>query len=202
MAWLTLINALFLPGKPILGSTGIALRDNIEAGHRAAAGAPIGINAGWHPYDRTVISGTETGLIYDFGVHGAVSAIDTPDFEDGFEYALVVRGLSRSGAIGTELILSLYLATSASWAQVFSNGGGDPTATQDAYLEILTPRIVSRIHPVNAFARSNGSGEVNSAGSVLLYNATAQKIGKARLSSFSATIDDGKVYLYRRGISE
>lgn len=31
MAFTTLINALFLPGKPILGSTGLALRDNLDA---------------------------------------------------------------------------------------------------------------------------------------------------------------------------
>lgn len=31
MAFTTLINALFLPGKPILGSTGLALRDNLAA---------------------------------------------------------------------------------------------------------------------------------------------------------------------------
>lgn len=31
MAWTTLLNALFLPGKPILGSTGVALRDNLQS---------------------------------------------------------------------------------------------------------------------------------------------------------------------------
>lgn len=39
-AWTTLINALFLPGKPILGSTGVALRDNLQATTEGATGAP------------------------------------------------------------------------------------------------------------------------------------------------------------------
>ena len=39
-AWTTLLNALFIPGKPILGSTGAALRDNLAATMEGAAGAP------------------------------------------------------------------------------------------------------------------------------------------------------------------
>jgi hypothetical protein len=39
MGWTTLLNALFLPGKPILGSTGAALRDNILAVPKGEAGA-------------------------------------------------------------------------------------------------------------------------------------------------------------------
>lgn len=38
--WTNLINALFLPGRPILGSTGIALRDNIQAVAEGAPDAP------------------------------------------------------------------------------------------------------------------------------------------------------------------
>lgn len=40
MAWTTLINALFLSGKPILGSTGVALRDNLAATVAGDSGAP------------------------------------------------------------------------------------------------------------------------------------------------------------------
>lgn len=38
--WTNLLNQLFLPGKPILGSTGMALRDNIIAMGEGATGAP------------------------------------------------------------------------------------------------------------------------------------------------------------------
>lgn len=40
MAWTTLLNALFLPGKPITGATGTALRDNPIAIAEGEAGAP------------------------------------------------------------------------------------------------------------------------------------------------------------------
>lgn len=40
MAWTNLLNALFLPGKPILGSTGVALRDNLVSALTGDAGAP------------------------------------------------------------------------------------------------------------------------------------------------------------------
>lgn len=39
MAWTTLLNSLFLPGKKILGSTGMALRDNLVAALQGDAGA-------------------------------------------------------------------------------------------------------------------------------------------------------------------
>jgi hypothetical protein len=199
MAWLTLINALFLPGKPILGSTGIALRDNIEAGHRAAAGAPIGINAGWHPYDRTVIGGTETGLIYDFGVHGAVSAIDTPDFEDGFEYAILGRGLSFDSGINRTLQVQLYRATGAAWSTAWTSTVTlDGTTVGDLWVEIIAPRVVKTVHPIRyELYASVGGGE---GGRAVVYNATAQKIGKGRVAPTSGQTDGGQVYLFRRGM--
>jgi len=40
VAWTTLINSIFLPGKKILGSTGMALRDNPVAIAEGATGAP------------------------------------------------------------------------------------------------------------------------------------------------------------------
>lgn len=199
MAWLTLINALFLPGKPILGSTGIALRDNIEAGHRAAAGAPIGINAGWHPYDRTVIGGTETGLIYDFGVHGAVSAIDTPDFEDGFEYAILGRGLSFDSGINRTLQVQLYRATGAAWSTAWTSTVTlDGTTVGGLWVEIIAPRVVKTVHPIRyELYASVGGGE---GGRAVVYNATAQKIGKGRVAPTSGQTDGGQVYLFRRGM--
>ena len=39
MGWTTLLNSLFLPGKPILGSTGAALRDNIVSVPKGEPGA-------------------------------------------------------------------------------------------------------------------------------------------------------------------
>lgn len=38
--WTNLINAIFLPGRPILGSTGVALRDNMIAIAEGAPDAP------------------------------------------------------------------------------------------------------------------------------------------------------------------
>jgi hypothetical protein len=48
MAWTNLLNALFLAGKPILGSTGVALRDNLLAAFAGNAGAPRLMDAA-HP---------------------------------------------------------------------------------------------------------------------------------------------------------
>ena len=39
-SWTNLVNATFIPGRPILGSTGLALRDNLAAFIEGAASAP------------------------------------------------------------------------------------------------------------------------------------------------------------------
>lgn len=199
MAWTNIPDLAVQIGGLPSGSTMTAIRDNLSAGHRAAAGAPIGINAGWHPYDRTVIGGTETGLIYDFGVHGAVSAIDTPDFEDGFEYAILGRGLSCDTGINRTLQVQLYRATGAAWSTAWTSTVTlDGTTVGDLWVEIIAPRVVKTVHPIRyELYASVGGGE---GGRAVVYNATAQKIGKGRVAPTSGQTDGGQVYLFRRGM--
>lgn len=66
-----------------------ALRDNLISAAEGGQGAPV-VAAGWHPYDLTAVGGSADGTIYDHAVDGAVSIVETPAFEAGYEYAMIV----------------------------------------------------------------------------------------------------------------
>lgn len=188
--------------KPITLQQGRQLRDNPIAIAEGASGAPIMQNGGWYPYDRTVIGGAETGLIYDFAVHGAVSAIDTPDFEDGFEYAVVGVGLSSDTGVNRFIRVQLYLATSASWATAWT-GSIDVSGSSgaDFWISINAPRAVIRRHTISGEVYVGGiGGGIEALASSGVYNSTDQKVGKARVSLVGGQTDGGNVYLYRRGM--
>ena len=84
MSWTTLINALFLPQKPILGSIGLALRDNVVALAAGSAGAPRIQTAALQPPAagsaniicriQDVEAATTSGVFPPVGLHTKASA--------------------------------------------------------------------------------------------------------------------------------
>lgn len=71
--------------------------------------ADLAFTSAWHPYNKATVGDSNTGLFYSFAVDGAVSEIETPDFELGYEYAVFFDGLNRSGS-SVELRMSLFRA--------------------------------------------------------------------------------------------
>ena len=90
-------NTVIAHKKPITLQQGRALRDNPIAISEAATGAPV-VVAGWHPYDMVKIGDGNDGVFYDFAVHGTQATITTPDFADGYEYAIRFADLGCSAA--------------------------------------------------------------------------------------------------------
>lgn len=186
--------------KPITLQQGRQLRDNTIAIAEGASGAPIMQNGGWHPYDRTVIGGAETGLIYDFATDGAVASVETPTFEDGFEYMLFIDRIGSSLS-SQNLVIEVYRETDAAYSTAWTSTGtsGIGATTNSAMVEIVLPRLAKTLHPVRGWAYlPSGSGEVINPAPV--YNATVQKISKSRIKWSSGGINAGKIYLYRRGV--
>src|SRR5574343_19671 len=96
--------ASLAPDKYVTYDLLTALRDNTLA-------------SVWHPYNKTTIGDANTGLIYDYGVSGAVSSVVTPDFADGWEYMIVYNDLSHdSGSSPVYLQVELYRETSAAYS--------------------------------------------------------------------------------------
>jgi hypothetical protein len=174
-------------GKYVTYDLLTALRDNSLA-------------CAWHPYDKVTIGDAATGLIYDFGVSGAVANVVTPDFADGWDYMIVVNELSHnSGTTPTYLQMELYRETSASYVAGTSSLDAGTAAAASISGQIILPWMrSSRVTHIAQHAFGNGNFGVASV--VGFGMTTAQKVLRARLSYTTGSIDAGKLYLYRRGV--
>lgn len=84
-SWTTLINALFIPGKPILGSTGVSLRDNLQAYAERDSSLPVS-------YQPIYLLGTITTT------SGATVSLSSLDLT-GYKFLrCVLNGVSLNGA--------------------------------------------------------------------------------------------------------
>lgn len=101
MAWTTLINSLFLPGKKILGSTGMALRDNVIALAAAASGAP------------RIVKKALDGL-YVATVGGTADSYDVIDLA-GMEHMRIDLGLERASSGTTAVEFRFSNDNGGSW---------------------------------------------------------------------------------------
>ena len=177
-----------------------ALRDNPIAIAEGASGAPI-VAAGWHPYDMVEVGDGNDGEFYDFSVDGGVTTFVTPDFEDGYEYAVRLEGMSVST---NDLTLKIegYLETSAAYdTQQTLTGAVSSNGTLDGLLVFKSVRRSLYLHRVEKeYLVSDVVGTITDEGlltNLLTSDATAQKITRLRIGT-TFTTDAGKAYLYRR----
>lgn len=186
-------NTVIAHKKPITLQQGRALRDNPIAISEAATGAPV-VVAGWHPYDMVKIGDGNDGVFYDFAVNGTKATITTPDFEDGYEYAIRFANLGCSAT--SALNVDLYRETDAAYTTVWTSAN---TTAGSAYgwVEIHAPRVAGTEHFVTARATMAVSAEAATSG---FWDATVQKILRARIAWSSGNIDAGTAKLYRRGM--
>lgn len=168
--------------------------------------ARMGYEFSWHPYDMTEIDDGADGLFYDHSVDGDQSSVETPEFEDGYEYRLVLSNVSHSGgATNRSPVIQLYLATSASYSDAVEGEACSAANTVDADLIIHAPRLSENVHHISGPQRyDSGTGGLFAGLSGGVYSGTAQKISKARVrmrepgTTSYANIDGGKMRLYRR----
>lgn len=203
-AWTPLLNSIFLVGKPTTSPTGLALRDNPIAIAEGASSAPY-TAAEWHPYNGVSHGDGATGAIYDFAVHGAVASFETPNFVDGFEYRILINGLSHNAASGN-LTFEVFRETSGSYAAshtMLSMAGAIYFA--HGHIEILRPRDVrasiSCPSLLHSTISTNATVSAAAAGAFFTYS-TAQKITKARVGISSGTFDAGSAVLLKRRVQQ
>lgn len=195
--WTNISNAAVAVGGIPSSTTVTALRDNPMAIAESASGAPV-VFAGWHPYDKVTVGDGKAGLIYDAAVNGTVANVVTPDFEDGFEYRIIAHGLSHNDTVtNRELTLEFYKQTSASYVTCISFGANSSSAQFGMDATIMMPRITSTWHMASFFAYSGGS-LYTTANVVGAYSVTAQKVLRARIDFSVGSIDNGKIWLFRR----
>jgi hypothetical protein len=206
--WTTIVNAAVAVGGIPASSTVTAFRDNPIAIAEQSSGSPV-LFSGWQAYDKVSNGDAARGLLWDFAVSGTRTSVETPNFEDGWEYRIVGINLSASSGNGACRV-EIYGETSATF-ESFLNYGNMPAGDFSSFdAEFLLPRLVKNAH----HARNNG-GFATAAGAwteaitpgiatvpnATKYFATAQKVLKVRALIGTApgtSLDAGKVYLFRR----
>lgn len=122
--WTDIIDGAVATGGLPSGEVMTAIRDNLIAAQQAVNGSPFNW-AVWHPYNWTPnsrVDTTEDGLIYDSAVDGMVASIETPDFDDGWEYALDLEDVRPVGA-GLTLRVQAFNATAGAYAAPLTTTG-------------------------------------------------------------------------------
>jgi hypothetical protein len=192
MAWTSISNAAVAVGAIPSSSTVTALRDNPAAMAETATGAPV-VFAGWHPVDKVSVGDGRTGLIYDHAVDGTTATIETPDFEDGYEYRIVVDNVSHNdGANNRGFLMDL---DDGGYTTVIDRGSVSSTSSQNLDIEILMPRLGKTRSFVRYIYQNSSSSAVLDAGFIATGGA---KIIRARIRFTSGSIDSGKIWLFRR----
>lgn len=194
-AYVAIANGSLAVGAIPSSSLMTAMRDNPIAMAEGSAGAPV-VSTGWHPAAKVTVGDGQTGLIYDSAVNGVVANIVTPDFEDGFEYRVIVENLSHNdGVTSRGLVFGLSDSTGGSYAEGSNIGNSSASATFGLDASILVPRIAKDFHFVQLAAHVNGS--LSSITGFALDNGT-EKVLRARLRFSGGSIDGGKVWMLRR----
>lgn len=130
--------------------------------------------------------------VYDFGTDGVLATVETPDFEDGFEYRVDYENISVSSS-NADPQVELYQETTAAYTSV---GGGTLTtfgSQNEGQIFFPLVRYDLTMHCIHGFYASDHllKGWVVS---------PAQKILKARFSFDVNSFDAGIIRLYRRAL--
>ena len=193
--WTTISNAAVAVGAIPSSSTVTALRDNPAAVAEASSGAPV-VFAGWHPVDKVSVGDGKDGLIYDHAVTGDVASVITPDFVDGYEYRVMAHFLRSTTVTDVRLELDGFFETGAIYKRlIFSpEAGGSNYFGYD--LTLPTPRLVTRTHL--ALGNTYVDGNIGIGYDAASYDATPQKLLRARVAFTAGNIRAGKIWMFRR----
>jgi hypothetical protein len=193
--WTSISNAAVAVGGIPSSTTVTALRDNPSAIAEAASGAPV-VFAGWHPHDKVSIGDGKTGLIYDHAVTGTVSSFVTPDFVDGYEYRIIAHLIQSDAGAAVRLNLEAFFETDAAYRRL-AYTADEFSSTDFGYdVQILMPRIATKTHLVqgDGYADNNVGLGIDGAS----YDATLQKVLRARVRFTAGNIIAGKIWMFRR----
>lgn len=188
------------PGDPITDDVMQALNDNPKAiaeGSATGDGAPVN-QAMWHPYDMVTVGDGNDGLFYDQSVDGTVASVETPDFEDGYEYRVLGDNLDTSNTSGHSLQVALYKAVDAAYSSATSfitQAGSNTHVSFDVVFN--SPRIARLGGAITGWAMTGPSGSIVNVAAGFA-DGTSQKVDKGRFSWSAGNINSGTLHLYRR----
>lgn len=200
-----ILNAAVAVGASLNTALMTALRDNPRAVAECDPTAPVNASA-WHPYNKVEGDDTIDGKFYDFATNGVQASVETPVFETGWEYRVRIVGLSNNAGTTGTLQVDPFRQTGAAYNGVHQFGTAVPPAhVVAAWIEFPTAPLTLNAHAIRTllqqvvppYANSTGAGTVSTTDFIPNF-ATAQRIGKARISWSSGSIDAGQMFLDKR----
>jgi hypothetical protein len=201
-AYTTIPNALVAVGAKPFATTVQAFRDNPLAIAEGDPTAPVNAFA-WHPFDKVTNGDANTGRIWSFAVNGAVAAVTSPDFVDGWDYGFWFERVGGSSGSVTNFNANLWRETTGAYAGVGQIGSVAGTLVYTGFLEIAGTRLVRTAHaitgPVVSLGAANAVQAQGVSGSVAVH-ATAQKILRCQFTCTAGNITGtgAAIYMLRR----
>lgn len=199
-SYITITDVETDPEAPLTSELAKKWRDNPIAIAEGVTTSPV-TAAGWHPYNST-LNGTGDGKIYDFAVHGAVASVETPAFEDGYEYMIIVDGMSKGGST-VDFTISLYRETTGAYSSAYALISATSSAYVSGYIELPLIRKALLLHIIRQYlsiVTSITPIKTTGDGGITFAHSGAQKISKAKLGFAPANTTAGKLFLYRRSL--
>jgi hypothetical protein len=194
MAYTTLSDAELSQDQPLTQPKAFAFRDNLFAVANAETGAPYA-EIVWHPYDGVTVGDGNTGLIFDHDTDGDLSAVLSPDFEEGYKYRFTFlrTGHITSGSENFEF--QPFLETDQQYVSPKVLAAAvDQSDEINGWLEFDSPRSVLDMHFV-----THQIGTINNVNAVDFTDNTAQKIEHVRFAFGSVRdIQKGKIFMFRK----
>lgn len=159
-----------------------------------ATGAPV-VAAGWHPYNSTTVGDGNDGEFYDNATDGNASFVDTPDFEDGYEYKVVFEEITQTGISPIRFRCDFIDEDGTLQVDDITVLNTSSTSGLSGFVETVLPRKSTIGHTGFSSAVNSSDSEVNAINGKF---SSAKKLKNIRFEYSAGTINGGKMFLYRR----
>jgi len=181
--------------SPVTQDLMTLLRDNPIAISEGASGAPY-TSPGWHP-DRETLVGASKADFYS----GGVSSVESPNFQAGYDYKVVMRDFSVTGALSSLFIEGLD-DSGPTWRTLVTASSLD--TSHFLFGEIIFPAAkesnkVKGCHLPLGLHSSIGTEYIaEGTGGVYAQSASFFAFTRMRIRLSTGVTDNGNLYLYRR----
>ena len=175
--WVNIANSAVAPKAPVTSELVTALRDNT-------------VVSTWEFYE----------TVYDAALDGAVSVIETSNFQDGWEYGFIVDGLTSTLGGTQYLFVGFYDENSLSWSyRLFAAQSGSTSPFQKRFAAINLPRVAADRFQIYGFTDSSGESIIYGAGdNVVIGKLSFSWSSSASFDTPDGSSDSGTIKLYRR----
>lgn len=197
-SWTNQSTDSLLPGEPWTSAKALAAFENPVALAEGATGAPIP-QTGWHGYNAVTVGDGNVGQFYS----GALTEfVETPNFEDGYEYRLLGRGVTFTPE--TIAAMQIEYLINGAWQEVYATTA-ESVGPLDFDIWFRSPRRSARRFLIDysiafdpdssSWSPTNGAQE-NGVASIADNNEAV--VTRARFTFSGRDVNGGNCFLLRR----